>query len=289
MRIIELTLVGCLISPWLGMIPGYPQWAIGWWAVSPPERHEAVAIPSTELAFMPVVPQADAASRSASGSPSRSSTKTVETPGAAWNVGSWLVSLYLFGVAIGIAWWLVGVAALARIIWSAHSAPPRCRQLLAEIAGRRSDRVRLLVSHRAKQPFASVGMTIQLPPQPATWRRAVIVLPEDLCDDEQAVRWALAHEWAHIERHDFRVWFVAGLSRVLLYYQPLVWWLHRHLRLCQDFMADARASREGSQPEDYAEFLTIRASAGSLHPAMVGLGMGFRQSDLYKRVVILVQ
>ncbi len=289
LRIIELTLVGCLISPWLGMIPGYPQWAIGWWPVSPPERHEAVAIPSMELAFMPVVPQPDAASRSVSNSPSRSIAEMVETPAAAWDVGSWLVALYLFGVAMGVAWWLVGVAALTRIIWTARAAPPHCRRLLAEIAGPRSDRVRLLVSRRAKQPFASVGVAVQLPPQRATWRRAVIVLPEDLCDDEQAVRWALAHEWAHIERHDFRAWFVVGLARVLLYYQPLVWWLRRHLRLCQDLVADARASREASQPEDYAEFLTRRATAGSLHPAMVGLGMGFRHCDLYRRVVMLVQ
>ena len=289
LRIIELTLVGCLVAPWLGMIPAYPQWSIGWWYASPSEPHEVVAIPSTELALMPVVSQADAASLSVSDSPSRSIAETVERPAAAWDVGSWLAALYLFGVAIGVAWWLAGVAALARIIWSAHAAPPRCQRLLAEIAGRRSDRVRLLVSRRAKQPFASVGVAVQLPPQHAMWRWAVIVLPEDLCGDEQAVRWALAHEWAHIKRHHFQAWFVAGLVRVLFYYQPLVWWLRRHLRLCQDFMADARASREASQPEDYAEFLTVRATAGSLHPAMVGLGMGFRQPDLCRRVIALVQ
>ena len=92
------------------------------------------------------------------------------------------------------------------------------------------------------------------------------MLPESLCDDEQAVRWSLAHEWAHIERHDFRAWFVAGLARVLFFYQPLVWWLRRQLRLCQDFVADARASRQAPQPEDYAEFLTVRAAAGIAAP-----------------------
>ena len=100
---------------------------------------------------------------------------------------------------------------------------------------------------------------------------------------------ALAHEWTHVERHDFRAWFVAGLARLLFFYQPLVWWLRRQLRLCQDFVADARASRQAPQPEDYAEFLTIRAAAGSLHPAMVGLGMGFRKSELYRRVIMLVE
>ena len=99
----------------------------------------------------------------------------------------------------------------------------------------------------------------------------------------------MAHEWTHIERRDFRAWFAAGLARVLFFYQPLVWWLRRQLRLCQDFVADARASRQAPQPEDYAEFLTLRAAAGSLHPAMVGLGMGFRKSELYRRIVMLVQ
>ena len=82
---------------------------------------------------------------------------------------------------------------------------------------------------------------------------------------------------------------MAGLARVLFFYQPLVWWLRRQLRLCQDYVADASASRQASQPEDYAEFLTARAAAGLLHPAMVGLGMGFSKSELYRRVVMLVQ
>ena len=161
---------------------------------------------------------------------------------------------------------------------------PRCRQLFAEIAGRRSARrVRLLTSRLAKQPFASLGVAVQV------WRRAVIVLPESLCDDEQAARWALAHEWTQIKQGDFRAGFVAGLARVLFFYQPLVWWLRRQLRLCQDYVADARASRQASQPEDYAEFLIDRAAAGSLHPATIGLGMGFSKgkSDLCWHFAIL--
>ncbi len=31
-RIIELVLAGCLIAPWLGMIPGYPQLTVVWLA-----------------------------------------------------------------------------------------------------------------------------------------------------------------------------------------------------------------------------------------------------------------
>ncbi len=77
------------------------------------------------------------------------------TPAPAWDVGFMARRAVLaFGVAVGIVWWLVGMAALVRIIWTARAAPPRCRQLLAEIAGRRGDRVRLLTSRLARQPFA---------------------------------------------------------------------------------------------------------------------------------------
>ena len=137
--------------------------------------------------------------------------------------------------------------------------------------------MRLIVSRRVNQPLA------------AAWGRPVIVLPENLCGDAQSLRWCLAHEWTHVERRDFRVWLMAGLVRVLFFYHPLVWWLRRQLRLCQDFVADARAARQAPQPEDYAEFLTVRAAAGSLHPAIVGLGMGFRKSELYRRIVMLVE
>ncbi|MEN6452565.1 MAG: M56 family metallopeptidase, partial [Thermoguttaceae bacterium] len=185
--------------------------------------------------------------------------------------------LYLLGVAVGLAWWLMAVVALLRIIRAARSAPPHCRRLLIEIAGRRAARVQLLTSRRAKQPFAFA------------WHRATIVLPEDLCGDRQGVRLAIAHEWSHIDRRDFRAWFLAGLVRVLFFYQPLVWWLRGQLRLCQDYVADARASGQAAAPEDYAEFLVVRAAAGSLHPAMAGLGLGFTKSELYRRVVMLVQ
>ena len=74
------------------------------------------------------------------------------------------------------------------------------------------------------------------------WRRAVL-------------RWSLAHEWSHVERHDFRAWLMAGLVRLLFFYQPLAWWLRRQLRLCQDFLPTP-GRRESPQTEDYAEFLT---------------------------------
>ena len=203
--------------------------------------------------------------------------KNIETQVHAFEIRPWIVGVYLAGVAIGAGWWLLGIVGLARILWTAKAVPSRCRELLTEISAGRGDRVRLLVSRRLNQPCASA------------WGRAVIVLPENLCGDEQSLRWCLAHEWAHVDRHDLRAWILAGLVRVLFFYQPLLWWLRRQLRLCQDFVADSQAALQARQVEDYAEFLTARAAAGPLNPMVVGLSMTFRKSELYRRVIMLLK
>ena len=315
-RIIELILIGCLVAPWLGVIPGYPQLALARWNTGENVRRDVATPPPVEPTLVQatarIVPPGDSIRLPDARGVSPSAASTAEMPArepAATNVpvrrgadfdllgveagsdtsersdfrftdidfASWIVALYLLGVAIGAAWLLVGLAGLARIMLTGRPAPPHCRELLGEIAGRGGARVRLIVSRWVHQPFA------------AAWGRPVIVLPENLCGDRQSLRWCLAHEWTHVERRDFRVWLLAGVVRVVFFYHPLVWWLRRQLRLCQDFVADAHAAGHAPQPEDYAEFLTVRAAAGSLHPAVVGLGMGFRKSELYRRIVMLVQ
>lgn len=284
LRIIELSLLGCLVVPWLGTIPGYPQWGFSLRPNGPRQPREALPPPSARLEVVPSVSQPEAMLQPVSNLLIPASVRPAEVPARAGYVASWLLGLYVLGVGLGIAWWLAGIALLARILARAQVASPRCQQLLAEIAGRRGARVLLLTSGHVKQPFTALGMAGRLLPY-----RPVIVLPANLCEDEQAVRWALAHEWAHLEHRDFRAWLVASLARVVFFYQPLVWWLRGQLRLCQDYRADAQASREASQPEDYAEFLTLQAAAGLLPPAIVGLRMGFHKSELYRRVVMLVQ
>lgn len=136
----------------------------------------------------------------------------------------------------------------------------------------------LLESNRIALPFTY------------TWIRPVILLPAGLCDrdDSGALRDVLAHEWSHVEKRDAWTWNLACLSGLVLFYQPLFWWLRRQLRLCQDFLADARAAAEGSA-EDYAAFLVGLARVRRSVPYVPALGIGDNGSNLYRRVVMLVQ
>ena len=45
LRIIALTLAGCLVTSWLGLIPGYPRLEVGWWNAATVVRPE-VSTPS---------------------------------------------------------------------------------------------------------------------------------------------------------------------------------------------------------------------------------------------------
>ena len=72
------------------------------------------------------------------------------------------------------------------------------------------------------------------------WRRRLILLPQQWREWSEAERQAvLAHEVAHIVRGDFVAWFVAQLGVVLHFYNPLVHWLARRLRIEQELAADA--------------------------------------------------
>ena len=168
-RIIELVLVGCLIAPWLGMIPGYPQLAVVWRHATDIEQQGAPLPPSVGPKIEPAVAEPMPSPVQDRGTPPVPRTKTVEAFVYAFDIRSWIVGVYLVGVAIGTGWWLVGTVGLVRILWTSQPAPARCRELLAEISGGRGDRVRLLVSRCLNHPFASA------------WGRAVIVLPENLC------------------------------------------------------------------------------------------------------------
>jgi len=277
LRIIELVLAGCLLAPFLGLVPGYPQLAVVAWRSAETKPQEMPLPAAIGPEFGPPVIRPSRFSVPDLGAPLAPDTIAADAPVHAWGFRQWIVTGYLAGVLVAIGWWLVGLIGLVRILRTAEPAPPRCRELLAEISAGRGNRVRLLTSRRLKQPFASA------------WGRAVIILPHSVCGDERTLRWCLAHEWAHVARHDFRAWLLAALARALFFYQPLVWWLRRQLRLCQDFLADAQAAGQASQVEDYAEFLTALAAKGRWRPAALGLGMRPGKSELYRRVIMLLK
>ena len=70
--------------------------------------------------------------------------------------------------------------------------------------------------------------------------RPVIVMPSGLLSafGSEQCRMAVAHELAHIKRHDLAWSLVAALVRMVFVFHPLVWWASRRLEVAQEIAAD---------------------------------------------------
>ncbi|HEY2881596.1 MAG TPA: hypothetical protein VGJ15_04170, partial [Pirellulales bacterium] len=245
------------------------------------------------------------------------------------------IVVVLYGVGIGICclWYLIGFVVLSRLNSTALPVPDAIAKLFHSLAGTSNKlKARLCMSPRVELPLA-FGI-----------RRPTILLPQHLCQQilplprgegrgegaaaqliaehatplsdklplsdkspttSTALRYALAHEWSHLSRGDVLRWEFCSLAGVLLFYQPLYWWLRRQMRLCQDYLADAEAASATLTPnadgtnaaanhadftrEDYAQFLVNLAHRRIGLPAMLALSVGDGKSNLYHRVQMLLQ
>jgi hypothetical protein len=296
LRIAELTLLGCLLVPWLDFIPGLPHFTLGW--LEPPAAQTAALVTRTEET-LPAIPSRQpltpVATQEPVAAPVIESAGVVVAPALPPSLspvtapafppwikmpatGPLFALAYLALTSGFVIRWLVGMIKLWVLCRSSCPAEGTVLDVLEQIAGPGAGRVRLWVSEAIDLPL-TFG-----------WRRPVIVLPGSLCrsGDEATLRYCLAHEWSHVERGDIVGWHLAALAQLLCFYQPLFWWLRRQLRLCQDYLADARAAEQAGSAEDYASFLVTLARRQWAAPEPAALGLGDRRSNLYRRVVMLV-
>jgi uncharacterized protein (TIGR03435 family) len=147
----------------------------------------------------------------------------------------WLRFMGAWVVAARMRWILVRPAPAA---WQL-----RARQLAARIGVSRS--VRVLVSALVQVP-ATVG-----------WLRPVVLLPVGSLAGLPAghVEALLAHEFAHIRRHDYLVNMLQGIAEALLFYHPAVWWVSGHIRAEREHCCDDVAVAIGGDVLTYANAL----------------------------------
>jgi beta-lactamase regulating signal transducer with metallopeptidase domain len=284
LRVIELTLLACLVVPWLHLVPGLPQWSLGWVAsAQSTTRQSAPASEAIGIRFQDQE-RLGADSREQPSQASSSATVGSRAPSEAGqftgslSLPQMLVFAYLLLSAGVLIWWLLGLLKLVWLYRSTYPATSNVLAVLRQIAGPGAERVELCASDQLELPLTF------------TWRRPIIVLPGSLCrdGDESSLRYCLAHEWSHIERRDIWIWQATALAQVLFFYQPLFWWLRHQLRLCQDYLADFRAAGQAQMAEDYAEFLVGLAWRRLGNPLPAALGIGDRWSNLHWRILMLI-
>lgn len=126
----------------------------------------------------------------------------------------------------------------------------------------------------------------------ATWGlvRPRILIPSQAREwSDSRVHAVLAHELAHIGRHDWLVQIGAEVVRALYWFNPLFWIACRRLRRESEHACDDAVLRLGVTPSDYALHLVdvARSCRGSALPVAAVMPMA-RPSSLERRIAAML-
>ncbi len=202
-------------------------------------------------------------------------------------VDSWIVPAIgervLAGIEQGLSWlvavWCLGVSALSvrllRGYWSVRSVATRqARPMDAAWRDRLTELRRRLRVSRPVLLFESVLIEV---PAVVGWFRPMILVPASSLSGltPAQLELILAHELAHIRRHDHWVNLVQVLVETLLFYHPAVWWISRDIRAERELCCDDLAVAACGNPLAYARALTtLEGLRRAPVPLVVGAGDG---------------
>jgi hypothetical protein len=115
------------------------------------------------------------------------------------------------------------------------------------------------------------------------WLKPTVLLPASALSGLTPLQLEaiLAHELAHVRRHDYLVNLLQTLLETLLFYHPAVWWLSRHIRVERENCCDDLAVSLCGDPVVYARAL---ADLEELRGARAQLVMAASGGVLIERV-----
>ena len=203
-------------------------------------------------------------------------------PSAPIEPNSILAGIWIAGVVVNLAGLLAGFWRLRRIASRAtivHEGPwTDAARVLSESLGVRTP-VTLLQSDR--------------PALLVTWGSFVpkVLLPIDAPSwDADRIRVVLAHELAHVRRHDWIIQIGSELVRIANWFNPLVWLAAARLRLESERACDDAVVNLGVNGRDYAEHLLdlARQFGRARHASFPAVAIVPRPSNLERRVTAML-
>ncbi len=176
----------------------------------------------------------------------------------------WLAALWLLGVASMSIYSLLGWIRVERLKrHTIEAVHPACLEPLIRRLGV-TPAVRVCTTALAEVP-AVIG-----------WLRPVILLPVMALTglSEPQLRAILAHELAHIRRHDYLVNLLQTAVETLLFYHPAVWWVSARMRHERELCCDDRAVESCGNALCYARALTRLERLRLVAPGMAMASTG---------------
>ena len=157
---------------------------------------------------------------------------------------AWMVGVLLLSARLACGW----IRAHRIATRSAADATAEWQRIAARLAGalRVRGAIRLLESAAVEVPTV-IG-----------WLRPVVLLPVATLSglSTEQMEMVLAHELAHVRRHDFFVNLIQAVVETLLFYHPAVWWIAGRIRTEREHCCDDMAVAVCGNPLLYARALT---------------------------------
>jgi beta-lactamase regulating signal transducer with metallopeptidase domain len=160
---------------------------------------------------------------------------------------------------------------------------------------------RLCEQLQLRRPIRLLESTIVGVPTVIGWLRPVVILPVSAVTglSWQQLEALIAHELAHIRRHDYLINLLQAVIETLLFYHPAVWWVSRRIRqerehccddlavaVCGNALTYARALLEMEQLRAAGPQLAMAANGGLLMNRIQRLlGMQTQQTDRFPGLV----
>jgi beta-lactamase regulating signal transducer with metallopeptidase domain/beta-lactamase class D len=138
------------------------------------------------------------------------------------------------------------------------------------------------------KPVRLLESTLVQVPAAIGWLRPVILVPAATLTGltREHLEAVLAHELAHIRRHDYLVNLLQTIAETLLFYHPAVWWVSRQIRLEREHVCDDLAVGVCPDALVYARALTKLERLRSKEPRLAVAATG---GELRRRIMRLIE
>jgi beta-lactamase regulating signal transducer with metallopeptidase domain len=202
------------------------------------------------------------------------------------SVGSELQRINVFRV---LQLWAVPVWSLGVVLFSARLIGGGAQALVLRRHGEPAEAAVITIvtaaasRMRIARPVRVLMSTLADSPDVIGWLRPVILLPPAILVGltPQQLEAVLAHELAHIRRHDYLVNILQMVAETLFFYHPVVWWTSRQIRLEREHCCDDCAVACCGDALSYARALTTMEKRRMTMPS---LAMGAGGASLLGRI-----
>jgi len=190
-----------------------------------------------------------------------------------WAVAGWLAGV----VALSLR--LVGGWALVRRMKRAGTGQS-CKRL-----GQTLDRLRRAL--RLSRPVRLLESALARAPVAVGWLRPAILLPASALTglSPAQLEAILAHELAHVRRHDYLVNLLQTVVETVLFYHPAVHWVSRRVRREREECCDELAVRVCGDRVAYARALAAMEGLRSARPQLTVAASGGNLLARIRRIV----